>query len=281
MKSRVGSLLALFLAVYGFHGKPAWGWGHLKGFHKPHGHAHLVFDAIFRKRILYCIQIGRVVPFRHDSLQIQIEKAIRVWLEAAGSGYVRETRLKEVPCSDPELDLMLQFQVDSEYPGMRAYQKVVEEQARAYSRISFNTAMQYADGGHVYRWIDFSSLVPKGVALADSLHQLSGESGLSLHEFAEKIGVDYHMVRFSTYPVLIHELGHSLGLCDLEGELFEKYCDPAHRTELRPSSVMLDCSSFFLKEDDVAGIRALFERFAHLKAATIFRQRLPGAVFLP
>lgn len=87
---------------------------------------------------------------------------------------------------------------------------------------------------------------------------------MTVQTFATSRNLDYVSVFWSTYRALIHELGHSFGLCDTYIATMKDRCDPNFSSVDQPSSVMKDSNYFYLTDDDKEGIQRLFLRFQNV-----------------
>jgi hypothetical protein len=228
--------------------------------------------------ISYCIQFDPRTPSRFDpnTLSPQIESALRVWLAALSPPLDRRVRIEGQPCRPPYRTPDLVVALGPTLPGddsNGAFADIIPGTPSYDGSVLVKIDTDYLwkerrgypdlpDGD--YEWIDFASFVraDRGETLPSLLRQISFSRPVTLTEFRKARGLEQNRVFFSTYRVLVHELGHGFGLCDTFEPLYEKNCDPAHRTPRpQPESVMLNSKSFYPLPDDVAGIRALFARF--------------------
>ena len=92
---------------------------------------------------------------------------------------------------------------------------------------------------------------------------------MTVGEFSAWAFMPYGVAYNSTYPLLIHELGHSFGLCDTyenSPEMAVSNCSDVHASASsaadQPFSIMQSWRVFYLTPDDRDGIVALFQRFA-------------------
>ena len=67
----------------------------------------------------------------------------------------------------------------------------------------------------------------------------------------------------SSFVILLHEMGHAFGLCDMYGLQLSEKCDKDHvsRPAIGSGGVMREGGQLSLQQDDRDGVRSLFERY--------------------
>ena len=89
---------------------------------------------------------------------------------------------------------------------------------------------------------------------------------MQIRDFARWARVDDDPVRLSTYPNILHELGHGFGLCDTADAEYELGCDmnyvSARFHEIE--GVMKVINYLYLTDDDQEGVSELAKRFVSM-----------------
>lgn len=233
--------------------------------------AHL-FTPVFKyHRITYCLSI-RDTPTEADysfrSLNTEVRVALGEWLNAV-SDLTGPVALKRVmTCASGLFNLKVDVgtpTVDDNHPS---FEQTVDAN-RPFEYIGLNSTIHFYIGGQSIPIIDFQKLVPTGLDLETSLISL-----ISQKDYAGQIiqwaglSQNYILEAYdNSFTFILHELGHAFGLCDTYKGADN--CDSNYSTTVDPTeqpySVMKWDRPIFLEPDDVAGIRALFRRFAYLK----------------
>jgi hypothetical protein len=250
--------LALSLAA-----SSAFAWGHLKEFNTPWAPVHLVFAASERGAIKYCIAVDLLTGagFEEESLNIQTEAALQAWLNPVQEkDLVGNVDLIRVGCDTSEFDLKILVGPDREYMRLGAYQLETEQNGHRYTLVKINTL--YRTKGYT-SIRDFKELlrIDKQMDLVQTLDHFSLIQGYSVYDFAEEAKVAYVPLFWSTYRILLHELGHSFGLCDTTVSKVNEFCDSNFLTPVFEKTVMSDSNYLSLTQDDEDGIVELFRRF--------------------
>lgn len=235
---------------------------HLKELKQPHlAPAFLVSKSLNEKVIYYCYQSDDYQLFPIKSLAIQIEFAIGVWLSAVPE--YDEVELIGVPCSDSRLDLLI-F-VGRSTGATPAYQELVRYRNRLVNKIVVDTSFIDKDTGH--RAKDTKSVVGQTYQeFSEFLDTVSYENPMTTDEASDTFHTDPYQMWNSTYPILLHEVGHAFGLADMYRGEFSTQCDQKNRSRRKVNGrgrmIMNGADQFYLGQDDYHGIRSLFKRFA-------------------
>ncbi len=258
MKFRLAILL--FPAV--FSANLAFGWGlHNDLNHPVWSKAALIFPVLKTQSVKYCVEISNP-RFRSESLLPQVDSALRVWLSALMQAGFPQVSLAQVGCDSPDKNLKIVLGPESVYPDFGAYQMVQVAGDEAYSLVKIDSEYIYKASDPAVAITDIFDLMG---APADSfsafLDAISFSAPKTVKELALEKGLRLPALFWSTYRILIHEFGHSFGLCDTYAAQIEQQCDPAFRSAEQPTSVMKDSMYFYLTDDDRAGVAALFARF--------------------
>lgn len=250
------ALILLILAVVPL---PAFGWGHLPDLRDPEGSAHIVFAAVERSRIGYCTQINDS-RFSGGDIDIKVEGALRVWLAPVAELVDAPIEI-EKDCDRASLDLMVVIEPDREKPTRFGRHDLVPLGDRTISRVSVNSDPRH---GVELRRTDLFEFVPQATTAAEKAAFLTRirDEDLSLHALAAQLHLETTLpLTASVYQTLVHEIGHSFGLCDVKEALFDRVCDRRFRTRAIATAVMSTFGAFNLTFDDREGIVKLFERF--------------------
>ncbi len=252
------SIISFVFFVVGV--SPAHAWGQLPELRTDEGRGHIVFAALERGRIGYCLETGDA-SFPPADIELQVEAALKVWLVEVGD-FLQAPVLIEKDCNRESLDLSV-FVGPAE-PGATnlGRHSLIEMDGRPVSRVSVNTAPSHGVRVERTNLFDFDPGLVTAVEKAAFLDHIRDE-GLSLNEVASELGLATTLpLTASIYQTLIHEFGHSFGLCDAKEATYEQRCDRAFRSRLVPTSLMSISGALNLMFDDRDGIRAIFERFA-------------------
>lgn len=256
---RINSLL--FLAFFALRAVPAFAWGLSTELNESWAQARLVFPALQQKTIRYCIKNEVVARFDSDSIALQVEAALRLWLEPLKAQGVDGVAVERVPCEAGNFNLLVQIGEETEWKTLGSYQLSSWDDTHYYSLVKLDSTFLSQIGGKGYPIADFKeyagSLADEAALIRDS----SREHPQTVPAFAAAHHLDPYAVFWSTFPSLLHELGHSFGLCDTYDAPVKDQCDPKYSSQANPSSVMKDSNYLYLTGDDVTAIKALFARY--------------------
>jgi predicted Zn-dependent protease with MMP-like domain len=237
------------------------------------GRGHLVFRVLARHEIDYCIRIADADKsgFADGSIDEQTKMALSLWLAAAEEVVKGQVTVKRLGCDSPNVDLIVAVEASSKFPDLESFQQLVCNEKKCFSRIILNTAYRDPKITASPAMQDFGLLAGEADA-SQSLVQLMTAGSvrrMSVYDFGLQEKVAGDKIAGSTYPLLIHELGHAFGLCDTYAidDTFTKRCDPLFTTTQtsneQPHSVMKDGGGYlYLTPDDEDGVRKLFVRFS-------------------
>lgn len=245
----------------------AYAWGHSRDLDSAWHGAHLVFPVLKHGTIRYCLEIDPRDPeagnrFPDPSVDAQLLTVLNVWLRPVyEAGLADKVSIVRVTCDDPSVNLRVLIGEETKYVRLGAYQIIGQGSAgQMFSTIKIATQFLWKN----YGFVDTASFF-RGNGFYRVLQEIAFEDGYALNSFSSKYGLDRHAVFWSTYRVLLHELGHSFGLCDtIESQLGR--CDHGFLTDQRKNSVMSDSWYMSLTSDDREGILQLFRRFQHLRS---------------
>jgi hypothetical protein len=258
-------LISLIALIELFSVSAAFGWGLLTDLTQNWAGAPLAYSVLLKGSINYCIAIEDP-RFRHDSIKTQIEMALGLWLRAAAGAGVGAVKLIESECSAGGFDLKIKLG-RAEIVNAGAYRLGIQDHGRYYWLVAVDSNFLYPENGKTYPIVDFDTFLQPGQSLEETVNRISVDSPTTTQEFAKSLGKVHDAVFWSTYPIFIHEFGHVLGLCDTYAAQIKTQCDPKFMSADQPPSVMQTSTFFYLTDDDIAGVTALFNRYKDLWAA--------------
>lgn len=234
-------------------------WGHGLGL-RFWPNAHLITPLVQQNAINYCLQINDP-RFDVASIRRQVEMALHLWLKPLEWEGVWNTQVRESSCQENLFNLKVVIGPETVHTGLGAYQLSTTLENRAFSLVKIDTqyALDYLDKS--YSFVDFAQLMAPGHTLEQELYSVSLTDFMIVPTYANQRGLDVMQVYLNSYRALIHEFGHSFGLCDTLATRVESQCDPNFRTQTHPTSVMQDAIYFFLTPDDAQGIQNLYRRY--------------------
>jgi hypothetical protein len=236
-------------------------WGLSSELNESWATARLVFPTLREHELRYCIKNEVPARFPDASLATQTEAALRLWLDQVRdlTGVVT---IKRVPCDGGNFHILLLMGEETQWKGLGSYQLSSWDDAHYYSLVKFDTGFRYNAGpGHDVAITDFLRYAPAGANPPEFLRRISSVRPETVPAFSASRKLDESEVFWSTFPSLLHELGHSFGLCDTYDATVKDQCDPKFSSDAHPSSVMKDSNYLYLTADDITAIRALFKRF--------------------
>jgi hypothetical protein len=247
---RTAVLLALTIA-------PANAWGLL--YPKAGGpETYLTWVILTVGHIDVCIANRAPDQFPDEDLRIEFQAALDLWLSASKKkhGAVHTTWSR---CVDDTFNL--QIFVGPGLPGNIANPAYVERlrtfTGRTFSKLTINTSFR-EEPPYNTRTVTFASLIGDR-DLKTELYRISQERPLSIHEYADATGIDVGLIAYSTYMSFLHEIGHTLGLCDLAAATFYNCRAGTNPPANSLDATMLDNVWFYLQPDDIAGVNAAFD----------------------
>lgn len=270
--------VVLFLVAVGAPGTGA-AWGHLRDIDvEPRDARHLSFIVLARHEIDFCIAIdpGERENYSAASLEAQTRMALDLWL-APVRPVVGEVAVRRLQCDDAQLNLKVDLGPDADNPHLSGHafmqSDAAGDPAPAYEVVKLNTRYTSASDGAKSSLNDFAQVAHKVQggrwSLEALMKRISLETPMTVGEFSEWARIPYGVAFNSTYPLILHELGHSFGLCDTyqnSSDAGISNCSDEHASvssaERQPFSIMQSWRVFYLTPDDRDGIRALFRRFA-------------------
>jgi hypothetical protein len=222
--------------------------------------AQLVNHVIQQHEIDYCVQIEDP-RFAQGTIERQVAAVLPLWLKPLEDQGIHGIAIRAVSCENGNFNLKIELGPEANYKTLGSYQLPQYQNGHFYSLVKVDSEYLYAGNGKSYPIVDFETFVPSGTSLDSLMHFVSIDQPATVQAFAATQRLDYTAVFWSTYRLLIHEIGHSFGLCDTYPSQVHVHCDPAFMSADQPSSVMYDSNYFYLTQDDITGIKALFARY--------------------
>ncbi len=245
-------------------------------------YALLIYPAYQNHRIDYCLNLRDPAPgkFSYSSMEIEVPLALQQWLNAV-KNWTGPVKIKRVSCSTPGLNLMVD--VGSPPPPHShdthqsfEYIDMNTKNAQLFDHVVLSTTYSYYHDNAILFDDDFAYVVrdllkTKHITLQKLIKRITKHQ-TTFKTIATWVRPQWGdqsdaMVYNSSYPFLLHEFGHSFGLCDTDDVKFMKKegCDPNHVSNWysQPPSVMASDDFFYLTADDISGVQHVFSRFSY------------------
>ena len=280
------SVLAILAAcICSLTGARAMAWGELHLLNTKWRQAFLEYPAIKYHRINFCIELnlptdrnGNEINRGHfsvKSISEQTKMALTLWLNAAdGHGLNGHVKIRRLPfCAGFNVNLKI---IIGPSDRQRPFTNYEHNEFGYLTQVYISTNSTYS-----FQWnsehmqiptYDFQYLIHKylpGMTLFRVMEHANAKK-LDLYAFGSWANAPAPIFGYSSYAALIHEIGHAYGLCDSGGGPRYYNCDPRHVSVAnpldQPLSVMNDVNDtyFYLKSDDIAGVRDAFSRYSWL-----------------
>ena len=247
----------LFISIQ-FLASGAHAWGLTTDLNTGWLNAQLVNHVIQLHEIDYCVQIADP-RFAQGTIERQVAAVLPLWLKPLEDQGIHGITIRAVSCDSGSFNLKVEIGPEASYKTLGSYQLPQYQDGHFYSLVKVDSEYLYAANGKSYPIVDFETFsCPPGTSLDALMNSVSISSPATVQAFAAAQHLEYTAVFWSTYRLLIHEIGHSFGLCDTYPSQVHVHCDPAFMSADQPSSVMYDSNYFYLTQDDVTGIKALF-----------------------
>ncbi len=264
--------IAAFVVSLGF-GSRANAWGMLRALNTKFMKSYLAYSIYKYHRINYCLDIesGSAGHFHKRTLDTEVKWALGQWLEVVRQ-YTGPVPLNSVQCASPNLNIMVYVGPSTRDDFDPSYNDAhIHDLDEYFVKIVLNSDFRYRYDGSIYPVYDFAYVVRQFLNSGNfSLSFFLKEMYANKYSFDEiaawvapQWGADGKAILYYTSAhLLLHELGHSFGLCDTYD--VTQNCDPNFSSHWNnePPSVMGMANYLYLSPDDIEGIRALFQRFA-------------------
>ena len=223
----------ILAATFAFSSSRAFAWGQLKDLNEPTWTKTFLAPILQeRSQIRYCLEIAPSVAsrFPQESLIIQIEAVYQEWLAPVrAKGLVTDVTISKVSCKSRDFDVKIAIGPDSKYPNIGAYQIESQEDGRWFSLVKLNTNYKSTAPDEI---VEIKSLLglPTLSAVSGLMLKFEQTPSLAVKTFAHDNDQLYGPMFWTSYRVLLHEMGHAFGLCDTLESVAHDHCDPATLT---------------------------------------------------
>jgi hypothetical protein len=211
--------------------------------------------------ITYAVSVANNDRIDENSISIQAEVAMGLWLNAVPELENRNIRMIQVEKdSDPDLMIAVDFFGQKEKMVNKVDTGVgTHPSGKLFKRIRINLDFHLESNGSSSVEQDVKVLFRNDLgSLKENLIAVSSKK-MTLRDIEKINNVERNLAWFNTFTSLIHEIGHTFGLCDMYKENIAT-CNPdfISPNACQVPSVMREYY-FFLQEDDIEGIRKAFE----------------------
>lgn len=237
-------------------------WGLHKAFVEPtYRDTYLVQPMLEGRSIRYCLEIEDENRIRPSSLDQQVRHALGIYQRVLTQGLSGpKSNFEWVDCASAQLELKVRIAATESSTNLGEALPVVERRGRRYYQITLNPTPR-------------SSPYPAGLndtlaifgfrfeRFRQSLGRVGDLISTDPSAFAIRHRVSLGQVQASTWPLIMHELGHAFALCDTySAETFAQQAHPEHQHNLAPLprivGIMGGAGYLNLGHDDVEGLKA-------------------------
>ncbi len=262
---RILNLAILILTVATSVQARAWGI-HTQMEWKEYRGALLSTKVLKNHKIDYCVELAPDYLTVPNSIIQQIDAGLSMWINPVVKSLNHTVEVDSVPCGDPRMDLKV---VVGHFPDMpsggRTSYLITSSEPAELVRINLDAPVQNTRDNRLIKPKDFVFFLPPNVELEKMLDFLIGAPTMSIDLYAQKYlntnqSLNVDDLNDSTLSILLHELGHSLGLCHTYDI---SHCSKGNMLDVpavqQPSSLMKSGDYLNLTADDTAGVMRLFE----------------------
>lgn len=232
----------------------------------------LAAKTLKNKRLFYCVELSPDFESHRKSIEAQTEAAVVAWWTPVKDKISPDSIVDVAKCGDRKVDLKVvvgHFGVngDVHIAGAR-------NDDRTYSLpieiVEINLDYPFDYLGQIVFASDFSDIVGRTHRELNSfLDQFILRQDYYLTEFAAQYHLDPAPIEASTWSILLHEIGHTFGLCHTYSM---KSCSDRYRLQLpessQPESIMKQGGFVSLASDDIEAINNLFDYLLNIKAVS-------------
>ncbi len=243
----------------------AWGVSVLMEWQENRG-ALLSMKVLKNHKIDYCVELAPDFKTVPNSINQQIEAGLTMWINPVIKIINHTVDIDSVPCGDPRMDLKVAV---GHFPevntnGRTSYLSTPSGPAETII-LNLDPPLKGTTNNRIIKLTDFAFYLPPKVDLEKILDFLINGPTMHINSYAQKFmannhGLDVEDLNNSTFIVLLHELGHSMGLCHTYNL---RDCSKVDRldvpAEQQPDSVMKENDFLNLTNDDLTGIKRVFE----------------------
>ena len=258
MKSRIAFMVMVHLWLV----SEASAWGLHRFFFEPtHRDIYLVRPIVEGRPIRYCLEISDENRVRPSSLDQQVRHALGIYQRVLTQGSrAPQSQFERVDCASAQLELRVRIaQTETSSNHGEALPLIERRSGRRYYQITLNPEPTVAaiSGGLTdtlsFLGFDFQRF-------RQSLGRVGDLISTDPSLFATRYRANLRQVQASTWPLILHELGHAFGLCDTySAEIFEQQAHPEHQrlpmALPHTAGIMGAAGHMNLGRDDVDGLR--------------------------
>jgi hypothetical protein len=232
----------------------SWAWGAMKWlFGEGFSELYLARNVLEKRPIYYCIAIYGRATVTETSLESQVRLAMTMYSsELDPKGIPAE--LIRVSCDDPKRELHVTMARDAS--SSLAYVAPCRDDDRVRLHMVLNLASSEREG--IALLSDTLKLFNGDIAL---LQQGIGKSGDGKTSgplfFAEQHRLSYDVERGSSWPTILHEMGHAFGLVDTYSGLWNDQADRRLLSKSQSTAVMSGLGYVNFLKDDLDGLAAI------------------------
>jgi hypothetical protein len=247
----------------------AYCWGHLLSISQGLAAATLTSATLKSHTINFCVWTaaqGAVID--PASIETQARLVIKMWLQPARAYIGADVTINRVSCDDKGLNLKITLGTDnrldkaattySRSDGHHQYEEIV-------IRLNYRTVVLHQS----YPIVDFGWIVKRFNPHTGHSYNLTelidyaAQHRLSSFDVARLARVNGLVSFNSSFNILLHEMGHAFGLCDMYQPAMSESCDMNHVSNpINVSdSVMREGGQLNLEQDDRDGVSSLFMRY--------------------
>jgi hypothetical protein len=250
----------------------AYCWGHELSIARGRAEATLTSAVLKSHTITFCVRTtSKENTIDDTSIDGQVRLVITMWLQPALEIIGHDVLINRVSCDDKKLNLKVTIGVDNRSEAAASTYAQIDG-AHQYEEIIIRTNYRTVVLGQSYPIADFAGIV-KGFN-ASTGNNYSNEEFLAYAEHhrldAFGVGREAHvngLVSFnSSFNILLHEMGHAFGLCDMYQPAMSESCDMRHVSMPINSSdsLMREGGQMNLEQDDRDGVKSLFVRYREM-----------------
>ena len=247
----------------------AYCWGHLLSISQGLAAATLTSASLKRHTINFCVSSApEGAPIDPVSIEKQVRLIITMWLQPALEIIGSDVLINHVSCDDKRLNLKIKIGADNRSEkAASTYAKM--DGAHQYEEILIRTNYRTLVLGQSYPIADFAWIVKRFNASTGNNYSEQQFLGYAEQHRLDAFGVGREarvngLVSFnSSFNILLHEMGHAFGLCDMYQPALSESCDMNHVSNPinESDSVMREGGQMHLEQDDRDGVKSLFVRY--------------------
>jgi hypothetical protein len=234
----------------------SWAWGAMKWlFGNGFSELYLARNVLEKRPIYYCVVIYSPGTTTDASLDAQVRLAMTMYSSALDPKGI-PSALVRVSCEDPRRQLHITMARDAS-PSL-AYVAPCRDKDRVRLHMVLNLTSSDREG--VSLLSDTLKLFDGGISqLRQSIGPAGDSRALTPAAFARVHGISTEVQRGSSWPTILHEMGHAFGLVDTYSGLWNEQADLRLLSKTQGIGVMSGMGYMNFMKDDLDGLRAIRE----------------------